>query len=206
MGHGSTTLPACAIAGAGLRTPFVYRQISDSRFWAPTAARRLRVRLGLQRATHVVALWGGSAETLRAWLHVPAHRVTVIPNGVPTAPFLAVPPAGAFSGRGPVLLYAGALAPEKGVETAVRAMALLPDATLLVAGDGPDRAWLEELSCHVAPGRVEFLGPVESIAPVYARAEVVVLPSRGGDSMPAVLIEAGWRRTPRGRHARRGDR
>src|SRR5256885_421281 len=65
IAHGSTTLPACAIASAGTGTPFVYRQISDSLFWADTRVKRLRVRAGLSRATRVVALWDGSAEVLR---------------------------------------------------------------------------------------------------------------------------------------------
>src|SRR4051812_19831576 len=44
IAHGSSTGPACAIAGGGRRRAFVYRQVSDSRFWAPTRSRRLRVR------------------------------------------------------------------------------------------------------------------------------------------------------------------
>src|SRR4051812_300012 len=46
IAHGSSTLPACALGLAASRTPFVYRQISDSLFWAPSRARRLRVRAG----------------------------------------------------------------------------------------------------------------------------------------------------------------
>ncbi len=88
----------------------------------------------------------------------------------------------------PVVLYAGALVPEKGVSTAVEAMAHIPTATLLVAGDGPERAALEHGGDY-APGRVHFLGSVD-VHPVYSLADVVVLPSRG-DSMPGVLIEAG---------------
>ena len=42
IAHGSSTLPASAIAGLGLPVPFVYRQISDSLFWASTFARRSR--------------------------------------------------------------------------------------------------------------------------------------------------------------------
>src|SRR5262245_36518288 len=34
VAHGSTTLPVCAIATLGSGTRFVYRQISDLRFWA----------------------------------------------------------------------------------------------------------------------------------------------------------------------------
>jgi glycosyltransferase involved in cell wall biosynthesis len=73
----------------------------------------------------------------------------------------------------------------------VRAVAALGDAQVLIAGDGPDRADLEELATAQAPGRVHFAGRVSEPRDAYAAADVVVLPSRGGDSMPATLIEAG---------------
>ena len=41
------------------------------------------------------------------------------------------------------------------------------------------------------PGRVSFLGPLNDVVPAYRAADVLVLASKGGDSMPAVLIEAG---------------
>src|SRR5690349_18726130 len=41
VAHGSTTLPACALSLAGSGVPFVYRQISDSMFWASTRSRQL---------------------------------------------------------------------------------------------------------------------------------------------------------------------
>ena len=50
IAHGSSTLPACAIAGLGPGRPFVYRQISDPEVWSATPLRRLRSRLALSRA------------------------------------------------------------------------------------------------------------------------------------------------------------
>jgi glycosyltransferase involved in cell wall biosynthesis len=67
----------------------------------------------------------------------------------------------------------------------------VPGAQLLVAGDGPERAALEALARSRAPGRVTFAGTVDDAWRVYDSSDVVVLASRGGDSMPAVLIEAG---------------
>ena len=64
VAHGSTTLPVTALATFGLSCPFVYRQISDSLYWAPTRGHRARVRVGLMRAASVVALWDGAARTL----------------------------------------------------------------------------------------------------------------------------------------------
>jgi glycosyltransferase involved in cell wall biosynthesis len=198
IAHGSTTLPACAIASIATGTPFVYRQISDSRFWAPSGLRRMRVRLGLGRAAAVVALWSGSAETLHDHFGVAPERIRVIPNGVPVGRFTPVTPderdaqrrAFGLDPTRPTLLYVGALAPEKGVDLVIDAVAELADAQLLVVGDGPERAALEAKAQRVAPDRVVFAGSVPDIVGAYASADLFVLASRGGDSMPAVLIEA----------------
>jgi glycosyltransferase involved in cell wall biosynthesis len=89
------------------------------------------------------------------------------------------------------ILSLGALVVEKGVDLAVDAVGALPDAQLLVVGDGPERRNLEARAQARAPGRVTFTGSIVDPRPAYEAADVVVLPSRGGDSMPAVLIEAG---------------
>jgi glycosyltransferase involved in cell wall biosynthesis len=91
----------------------------------------------------------------------------------------------------PTVLSIGALAPEKGVDLTVSAVGGLRGVQLLVAGDGPERGRLEELAARVAPGQVVFAGSLRDPGPAYTAADVVSLPSRGGDSMPAVLIEAG---------------
>jgi glycosyltransferase involved in cell wall biosynthesis len=74
---------------------------------------------------------------------------------------------------------------------AISAIAELPTVNLLVVGDGPERAHLEELAHTVAQGRVMFLGSIDDVRTAYVVSDAVVLPSRGGDSMPATLIEAG---------------
>jgi glycosyltransferase involved in cell wall biosynthesis len=204
VGHGSTTLPACALALFGSGVPFVYRQISDSSFWASTPARRARVRVGLSRAARVVALWDGAAAVLTESFGVRADRITVVPNGVPPDRFVPVDDAGRGVARerfgvdaaARVIAYLGALVPEKGVDLAIEAVGQVPDALLLVVGAGPERDALEQLAMVRAPRRVVFAGSVDDARDAYAAADVVVLPSRGGDSMPAVLIEAGLMGVP----------
>jgi glycosyltransferase involved in cell wall biosynthesis len=199
VAHGSTTLPACALALFGTRVPFVYRQISDSLFWAPSFPRRLRVRAGLARAARIVALWPGSARTLHQSFGVPDRKVRLVANGVPPDRFPPRDPAIVDDGRTrfslrpdvPVAVYAGALVPEKGVDIVIEALAGVPKLQLLVAGDGPERERLESLVNTNAPGRVVFAGVLDDVASAYDVADFVVLASRGGDSMPAALIEAG---------------
>lgn len=199
IAHGSSTLPACALASSGTRIPFVYRQISDSQFWAPNGLRRLRVRAGLARAAGVVALWSGSADTLEARFGVSRRKIRVIPNGVPPEQFHPVAVDERRERRQgfgldparPTALSLGALVPEKGVDLAIDAIGASPGVQLLVVGDGPERTNLEGRATRVAPGRVVFAGSVADPIAAYATADMVLLPSRGGDSMPAVLIEAG---------------
>lgn len=199
VGHGSTTLPMCGLAGVATGVPFVYRQISDSLYWADTPSRRARVRLFLHRAEAIVALWDGSARVLAEHFGVDPGRIEVVPNGVVTDPYGPADPAvrrDARRGFGlpeeePVVAYLGALVPEKGVAEVIRAVAAHPPARLLVAGDGPQRPALERLARQQAPERVHFAGWLDRPVEALAAADVVALFSLGGDTMPAVLIEAG---------------
>jgi glycosyltransferase involved in cell wall biosynthesis len=203
VAHGSTTLPLTAVATTGTGVPFVYRQISHPLFWAPTRVRRMRTGWAMRRAARLVALWSGAADVLVEHFGVRPDRLRVIPNGVPSARFPVVDPQERPAARAaldldpdrPTVAYVGALVPEKGVDVAVQAVSGL-DAQLLVAGDGRARAELEALAARVAPGQVHFAGSLADASRAYRAAEIIVLPSRGGDSMPAVLIEAGFSGLP----------
>lgn len=194
VAHGSATGLACALT---LR-PFVYRQISDTRFWASGWARRVRVALYLRRARHVVALSNSAAEALESHLWIPQRRITVVPNGVPGGSF-GVPHAPERTASrealgmpvdGVMALYIGALVPEKGVDLAIRAVAGCDAVRLAVAGGGPGEPALRDLANELdAP--VTFLGVLQQARLAYVAADINLLPSRGGDSMPATLIEAG---------------
>ncbi len=204
VAHGAQTLPACALATLAKPTPFVYRQISDSRFWASTPARRARVRLALARAARVVALWEGAATTLQTHFGVRADRVTVIPNGVVADRFVPATDSQRAEARRALLLdeqmftlvYVGALVPEKGVDVAIEAVAQCATAQLLVTGVGPEEATLRALAARAAPERVVFTASETDPVSAYRAADAIVLASRGGDSMPAVLIEAGLMKLP----------
>lgn len=80
VAHGSTTLPACALALAGTRTPFVYVSIGDPRHWTASPLRRLRTGTLLRRAAAVTALADEAREVLVERFRLPAARVRTIPN------------------------------------------------------------------------------------------------------------------------------
>jgi glycosyltransferase involved in cell wall biosynthesis len=123
----------------------------------------------------------------------------VVFNGIDTALFRPVAPDAGLRGRlgvaagAPLLLFVGRLQPWKGVETAIRALALLPAAHLAVAGDGEDRARLTALAGELGlAARVHFLGAVEraSLPPLYAAADLLVATSHASETFGIGLVEA----------------
>ncbi len=173
------------------------RQISETAFWVDRPSRVRRVRWYCRRANAVVALSGTAATDLVRIVGVEPGHIQVIPNGVPFAPFADLPtPADRPAGARTRLVAVGALVPEKGMDSAIRSIVDLPDAELTILGDGPERARLEALARDRCDGRVHFLGSVSDVPHHLARADGLLLASRGGDSMPAVLIEAGFAGLP----------
>jgi|LakMenEpi03Aug12_release.lakeMendotaPanAssembly.Ray.scaffolds.fasta_scaffold330957_1 glycosyltransferase involved in cell wall biosynthesis len=197
VAHGSSTLLACSLAGAGRGRPFVYRQISNSRYWAPTWWRRLRVATYLRAPRRVVALSNAAASDLIEYLHVPASRIDVVANGVARGAFRPATAEARAAARTAfdlphdafVVLCIGALTSEKGTHIAVEATAST-ECHLMIVGGGPDRERIEALAATAAPGRVHILGDLSDVLPAYCAADAVVLPSFS-ESMPATLIEAG---------------
>lgn len=191
VAHGGSTLPACAMALVAHRTPFVYRSIGDPAAWVTGRVHRWRTGVLMRRAAATVALWPGAAESLASLYRTRSTRV--IPNPLaPVGPTIDRREARARLGlpdEGVVVAVVGALSPEKRVDRAVRAVGLLGDAHLLVVGDGPQRAAVEALCAESAAGRSTLTGSLDSVADVYAAADVLVSTSET-EGIPGVFLEA----------------
>jgi glycosyltransferase involved in cell wall biosynthesis len=203
VAHGSSTLEACTVALAGTDVPYVYRSIGDPGYWVAAGFRRRGVGMLLRRAARVVALWPAAADQIASMHDVPRHRIDVIPNAVDEDRFVIATPEERASLRAALdvpsdaacFAFVGALAREKRVAVAIDATAAMDRATLLIAGAGPLEAELRRYADQVAPQRVRFLGQVKDTRPVYAAADLLLLPS-ASEGLPAVLVEAGLVGTP----------
>jgi glycosyltransferase involved in cell wall biosynthesis len=158
----------------------------------------------LQALRHLASAFVAVSDPIRGELEaagVPASLVRSIPNGVDTRRFVPADPADRRRLRRalglppvPAVLYAGRLAPEKGVDVLVDGWAEARRrgvvGTLCLVGDGPERAALERRTRdHGILGAVRFAGPTDDVAPWLAAAEAFVLPSRT-EGLSLALLEA----------------
>jgi glycogen(starch) synthase len=92
-----------------------------------------------------------------------------------------------------VVVFAGRLVAEKGLDVLLRALAMLPGVRLRVAGDGPMRAVWQRLAAEVGVGdRTEFLGAMSltELGVIYADAVVVCVPSAWEEPFGYAAAEA----------------
>src|SRR5581483_8728199 len=140
------------------------------------------VERGLARlASRIVTI----TEALRRFtverVGIPAVKVETIRYGMDElpAPWGENPPDRVPSDAR-VLLAVSRLTEQKGVDVAVRALASLPDDTVLVVlGEGPERPRLESLARELGVARRVFLlGRVPDVATWLRRASALVHPAR----------------------------
>jgi glycosyltransferase involved in cell wall biosynthesis len=135
----------------------------------------------LRRFDGMIAYSSRAAEEYRA-LGIAPQRIFVAHNAAAAAPAPAAPAPARHGAGPPTLLFVGRLVGGKRVDALIRAAAgLAPPPRLIIVGDGPARADLEALAREVFPA-AEFPGGVfdEALAPVFAQADLFVLPGLGG--------------------------
>lgn len=113
-----------------------------------------------------------------------AGRVAYIPNSIDAK---AYSPA---THEGDYVVYAGRLAPEKGLATLVRAVALSHQ-RLVLAGSGPEEQTLRKLAGEVGAD-VAFTGYLDrpELKRVIGEARALVLPSEWYENAPISVLEA----------------
>ncbi len=179
--------------GRALGIPFsVKARGSDIHHWGRIPAVASQLSEASREAAGLIAVSEALRRDMIA-LGMPAERIVVHRAGVDLDVFRPVdrPAAKARLGiEGPLLVSVGALIPLKGQSLAIAALDHIPGATLLLAGEGPERSALERQAAPYG-SRVRFLGnrPHEELPALIAAADIMVLPSER-EGLATVWIEA----------------
>jgi glycosyltransferase involved in cell wall biosynthesis len=167
---------------------------SDVTLLAAYPRQRAMILNAVLKADAVVAVAAALKDEL-VRLGAPAEKITTLRNGVDLDRFRPLD-RHAIRHRlgldGPVIASVGALIIRKGHDIALRAIAGMPQATLLIAGEGPEARALQSLARNLKiEDRVRFLGavPHEELAEVYNAADALALASTR-EGWPNVLLEA----------------
>lgn len=194
-------LAAAPLAGLPLVVnPHACGAIGDVGVLSRSALGRARLAAVVRRADAFVAVSRAIRDELLA-AGAPAERVWSIANGVDGDRFAPAAAAERAALRralelpaGPLVVYAGRLALEKGVDVLLDAWpavaARVPGARLALVGDGPEAAALRERArARGVAGAVHFAGAVPDTAPWLRAADAAALPSRT-EGLPVALLEA----------------
>ncbi|MCA8890196.1 MAG: glycosyltransferase, partial [Parvularculaceae bacterium] len=148
----------------------------------------------INRSDGVIAVADALKRDLVA-LGAPAEKITVLRNGVDLHRFRMCDREEIrlrMTLSGTVLLSVGGLIERKGHDIAISMLREMPDATLLIAGDGPLRARLaRHAGAEGVAARVRFLGALahDDLRDVYNAADALVLAS-SREGWPNVMLEA----------------
>ena len=204
--YATGTYAAAAAASRIARRPLVVKLVSDpayERAWrlglfrgsleefqaagGPklTALRRLRT-LALRRSRRIVVPSTYLATIAARW-GLDEWRIEVLVN--PAPPPREVEPEALDPGT---FVFVGRLTAQKALGVALAAVAELPEARLLIVGDGPERGTLELEAARLGlEERVRFLGavPRERTLALVAGATASVL-SSAWENLPHAAVEA----------------
>lgn len=146
----------------------------------------LLLRWLFARAWGVIAVSAEVRKLLVESLHLPIRRIYLVKNGVDLGPAIPIRPAPEIIR----VVAIGRLDFAKGFDLLIAAVRLLVGqgvpVELVIAGDGPERATLEEAADRLP---VQFPGFVVGIESVWASADIFCLPSRF-EGLPLALLEA----------------
>ncbi len=176
-----------------LGVPFsVKARGSDIYHWGDVPGIGAQVRAAALAADGLLAVSQSLKDEMVA-RGMPGEKIRVHHTGVDLDLYRPIDRADAKAAlgvEGPLLVTVGGLIERKGQAFAIEALAALPDATLLIVGDGPDRAALEQRA-QALGGRVRFPGSQapKDVARLLGAADVMLLPTRA-EGIANVWVEA----------------
>lgn len=157
-----------------------------------------RICFRVNRPQRFVCVSEGVADEIRRYFPDQAARTISIPNGVDVEAFApdsrrsesaALRRELAIGDERLVAIFVGSEWQRKGLEPAIRALALAPNWDLLVVGNG-DRDRYEQLAEGLGVAdAVHWIGVSRDVAPLYQLADVLVFPT-SYEAFPLVALEA----------------
>jgi glycosyltransferase involved in cell wall biosynthesis len=187
---------AAAIVGAWLRKPVVITAYgSDLNVLPNHPLVRAQIRWAAARASAITTVCGALKNVLID-LGTPADKVHVVLHGVDLDLFRPADDRVALRQRlglsGPVCLSVGNLVELKGHDLTIKALGLMPEGVLLIAGDGPEAGSLRALVAREGLNdRVRFLGRLsqQELVEYYCAADAFVL-SSSREGIANVIMES----------------
>ncbi|MES2269275.1 MAG: glycosyltransferase [Pseudomonadota bacterium] len=187
--------PVAANIAKALGIPFsVKARGADIHHWGHAPATRKAVLRAGTQAAGLLAVSGAMKRSMVA-LGMDPDKIAVHYTGVDLDRFAIMDRAAAKSEldlAGPVVLSVGALIPRKGQDLLICALPSLPDVTLILIGEGPERGNLQSLAERLGVAdRVGILGavPHDRLPQFLAAADVMALPS-ASEGLANAWVEA----------------
>ncbi|GDY12995.1 hypothetical protein LBMAG53_18730 [Planctomycetota bacterium] len=181
----NTALPGMLSAGPA---PVVYYDHGAS--WTPSE----ELAVLIAGCAGVVACGTSSARMIALGFTAQPRALITVDNPGGRRPEVAV--RSFPNGRPLVLGVAGRLVGVKGFVLAVRALAELPEATLVVAGAGPEAEALRRVASGLGvEPRLRMLGTVADMSAFYRQIDLLLMPSLR-DPFPMVCLEAAAHGVP----------
>jgi glycosyltransferase involved in cell wall biosynthesis len=175
------------------RVPAVLGTVQVGAYEPPTRSAYWQLQALARRVDRYLAVSREIAGELVERLDWPAEKVEVVYNAVDVERVEAQAPPGLREQLGGsetrlLVLTPARLDAQKGHRTLLDAVVEVPEATFVLAGEGPERAALEARAAELGVAdRVSFLGRREDIPQLLAACDVFALPSLYEGSSLAVL-------------------
>jgi glycosyltransferase involved in cell wall biosynthesis len=173
-------------------------------FQQPQGSRRLRYlkrfrTAMVSKASRIVIPSEYLAEIAQGW-GISAEVISVVPNVAPPMDWLAPREAlrQRFGLAGATFVFVGRLVPAKQLELALSALQHVPEASLVIVGDGPERGTVaDEIAKAGLDDRVTLMGALPRAEAIewLAAADAAVL-SSAWENFPHAAVEALATGTP----------
>jgi phosphatidylinositol alpha-mannosyltransferase len=154
----------------------------------------------MRKIDGVIAVSRAAEKSVSRYL---PHTYTIIPNGVSVERFSPENERlGKFAGKYPIILYVGRFEPRKGLKFLFLSfnsiIKEIPDAVLVVVGEGRLKDYYRSFLTKVASKNVYFEGKVsmEVLPSYFTTSDIFCSPAYTGESFGIILLEAQASGTP----------